>query len=140
MQLTPLKRLAIIAPFYLGAAIILFMPLGHNTASTFSPFDGYIHEALFGLLGLITFFTYSKYIQVTAWSLVVFAAYSEIIQSLVPTRTTDIRDLFNDCIGIAIALVIFSIVSQNKTAPIEISTPVKKKRTIKKKKLATIPS
>ncbi len=133
MKINVHNPLVILAPFYIAAAVILFMPLGHSTASTFSPFDSYIHTILFGTLGLVTFLTYSEKIRITAWSLVIFAAYSEIIQSFIPTRTTDVRDLFNDCIGIIIALLVFSLINQNFTK--EAPKPVtRKKKTIKKKK------
>ncbi|MEK7103154.1 MAG: VanZ family protein, partial [Patescibacteria group bacterium] len=94
-----------------------------------------------------TFFTYSKHIMVAAWSLVVFAAYSEIIQSYIPSRTTDIRDLFNDCIGITIALLIFALLHKNKTIEATPAAPTKKmpvkasrKKKAIRKKLVAIPS
>lgn len=106
------KRIALLAPLYIIASIVLFMPIGHGAASTFSPFDGFIHEGLFLVLGLATFFIYSQHIRTASWVLILFAVYSEIIQSFIPSRTTDLQDMFNDCIGIALALLMFSLIKE----------------------------
>lgn len=120
MQLTFRQRITFVTPFYLVSAIILFMP--SRGIGEFSPYDGVIHISLFGILGLVTFFTFSKQTLYAAWFLVCYGAYSEIIQSFIPTRSTSARDLFNDYIGIAIALLVFVFVTrtllEQKTKPL----------------------
>ncbi|MDP2655954.1 MAG: VanZ family protein [bacterium] len=111
------------------------MPLTRGIGAL-SLFDSLIHVCLFGTIGLVTFFTFPKHTLKAAWSLVIYGTYSEIIQSFIPTRTTSIRDLFNDCIGIAIALLIFVFVTRHLLKKEKVSPLAKKRKKQTSRRLA----
>ena len=84
-----------------------------HTAKSEIRLDYLIHMIEYGILGFLTFLTFSgehykpgsrKYLIMTV-SLVLFALLDEIHQKFIPGRAYNIKDLFSDTVGIVLALL-----------------------------------
>lgn len=113
---------------YIWAAIILFLigtPMEEYQGDVITYYDKFAHAIIFGIFAFLLFnakydgqkrkvkraFTHSF------WTSVAFAAFGEVLQTMVPGRTESLLDFLAGCIGISLflAVIIYASSTRKKT-------------------------
>lgn len=109
--------LALAIVFAILTTVLTSMPLTSVQRQFVGERDKFLHVVIFSIFTFCVawaasswFNDLTKLLLVVGVSLTVFAAIDEAIQILVPSRTFDFKDFAANCIGIALGILIFTLV------------------------------